>query len=218
MPIDPPRPIQAGPGFSPETADDSPEREIQTLVDVAIGLGATGARAIDASQIVVEERFAAMCLEPGCPNYGLSAGCPPHVSGPSGFRELLKGYRQAIVICFDVPTAVLLSDERIDAFRLLHEAVSTVEGQAKTLGFCDARAFAGGSCKALFCSNEATCNVVEGDGICRHPDVARHSMSGYGVNVQRLMESAGWTMTKVTSQTDPELEPTSPLVGLVLVS
>lgn len=217
MPIDTRKTSPDGDLRETACADESPERELRPLLDAAIGFGATGARAINADQIVVEEPLAAMCVEPGCPNYGLSASCPPHVSGPSGFREISKKFQTAIVITFDVPTSTLLSDDRLELFRLLHESVAAVEQEALTLGYEAARAFAGGSCKAIFCSNEIMCNVVQGDGICRHPEVARHSMSGYGVNVQRLMESAGWAMTKVTSQTDPELEPTSPLVGLVLV-
>jgi predicted metal-binding protein len=196
------------------------ETSLQSLIDLAISQGASGARLIRADRIVVEERLARMCRDPGCSNYGLSGGCPPQVSGPEGFRELLSrgGFESALVLTLDVPTEVLLGEERREVFQLLHTMVSAVEQKARSLGYSRARAFAGGACKELFCQTEPDCNVIARGGPCRHPNLARHSMSGYGVDVTKLMVAAGWAMTRATAEPDPaEDNPTSPVVGLVLV-
>lgn len=189
----------------------------EELTKYAEHLGASGARRIDASDIILEERLAQMCREPGCPNYGFSASCPPYVSGPAAFRERLEVSEHALVIILEVPTLVMRSEERREVFQLLHEIVSGVEHRAIQMGFDGARGFAGGSCKELFCESETSCLVLSG-GDCRHPEVARQSMSGYGVNVKELVASAGWTLHPITSDTSPETQPTSLVVGLVLTS
>jgi predicted metal-binding protein len=174
-------------------------------------LGVSGARIVDATRIVVEDALARMCERPRCPSYGLSASCPPHVGGPEVFRALIEGYRHALVLKTDVPTEILLSEQRREVYRLNHEIAAAVEIKAVELGFPRARAFAGGACKDLFCNDEPDCAVLTG-GACRNPDKARQSMSGYGVNVSELVQSAGWTMQRITSGTETGLA-----VGLVLV-
>lgn len=61
---------------------------LKELAQLACQLGASDARAIYTTEISVEDDLAKLCQEPGCENYGLSAGCPPHVAGPAG--SLLK--------------------------------------------------------------------------------------------------------------------------------
>ena len=55
--------------------------------------------------------------------------------------------------------------------------------------------FAAGSCRISFCKGYDHCQVLHGNGTCRHPDSARPSMSGFGVHVGKLMKSAGWSST-----------------------
>jgi len=59
---------------------------LNRLARLACDQGACGAAIIPTAAIVVEDRLADLCRNPGCENYGLSASCPPHVSGPAGFR------------------------------------------------------------------------------------------------------------------------------------
>jgi hypothetical protein len=42
-------------------------------------------------------------------------------------------------------------------------------------------------------------------------------MSGYGINVEKLMQVAGWSMSWVNRGSDTELEPMATLCGLVLI-
>jgi predicted metal-binding protein len=179
--------------------------------------GAADAAVISAADISVEDDLARLCREPQCENYGRSPGCPPHVSGPREFRELLKHYRRALVVKIDVPTDTLLSPERRDIMGLLHDIVADAEQAAVDMGFSNARAFAGGSCKMIFCREHAECRVLSEQGKCRNPHRARPSMSGFGINVSRLMQAAGWQGDYLDPKADEEPAGMSWIAGLVLI-
>jgi predicted metal-binding protein len=196
-------------------ADPLPE-DLADLPRIARTLGASHAAVIPAEAIPVEDHLAALCLEPRCPGYGLSASCPPHVSGPSGFRETVKDFRCALVFKIEVPREILLSSERREVFQLLHEVAAGIEAEAKERGHTRSRAFAGGSCKGLFCAEEAGCRVVEEGGACRNPDRARPSMSGFGIDVSRLMEAAGWPMNRADQEAGDAAD-AGTVSGLVLL-
>jgi predicted metal-binding protein len=178
-------------------------------------LGATAATVIPVAEISAEESLAEMCKT--CGNHGLGSNCPPHVSGPQSFRELASSFERALVFRLDVPTEVLMSAERIEAFALLQQIATGIELGAKQRGFDNATAFAGGSCRQIFCADEPECAVLEGRD-CLHPDKARASMSGFGINVAKLMKSAVWAFDQIDASTDPDAMPTSQLVGLVLLA
>lgn len=201
---------------NPKKGDD---RMLSKLTEYAIKNGATDAKIISTRDIAVEDHLADMCRDPQCENYGVSKSCPPYVPGPDGFRRLLKTYDHAIFFKIDVPTEILISasEERREIFRLLHEIASGTEHSAKAMGYPDAMAFAGGSCKTIFCHDQPVCRVVKEDGECRHPDSARASMSGFGVNVSKLMKTAGWEMGRITGESHPESVLTGSLSGLVLI-
>lgn len=190
---------------------------MEELVRLARTLGSSDVRAISAKEISVEDKLANLCREPKCMNYGLSPSCPPHVGGPSEFRNLKKHYEQAIVVRLVVPSAALFSDERKDIMRLLHEIVAGIEQGAVQMGFISAKAFAGGSCKNIFCEAHAACRVLSENGECRNPRQARPSMSGFGINVSELMKVCGWPGDIKTSEAEAAGEPMSWVAGLVLV-
>ncbi|MEE4354712.1 MAG: DUF2284 domain-containing protein [Desulfatiglans sp.] len=190
---------------------DRTETSLRELVRLSCRLGATDAAVLSTDAITIEDRLANLCREPRCENYGLSAKCPPNVSGPSGFRKILKDYEHAIAFKIDLPSEILLSSQRREVFTLLHEIAAAVEQSAVEMGFSDSKAFAGGSCKQLFCNNHADCRVLTKKGECRNPQKARPSMSGFGINVSKLMESAGMTY----GQVNPELEGKDISIGTV---
>ena len=190
---------------------------LEELIELALEIGASAATTISVGGIHVEEELAALCEEPRCENYGQSASCPPHVSGPSGFRKLIRKYTNAVVFKIDVPTEILLSDQRREIFQLLHDIAAGIEQAAVKKGCASSKAFAGGSCKQIFCSDQANCRVtVEGKG-CRNPERARPSMSGFGINVHKLMQAAGWPMERITRDTDPDQISMGSVTGLVLI-
>ena len=192
------------------------ERGFKDLIRLARDLGATQAGAIRAERIVIEDRLAGFCKEPRCPNYGLSINCPPHTKGPAGFRELIKGYEWALVFKIEVPSEIFFSSQRRELFALLQETAAGLEQAAREMGFSRSKGFAGGNCKAVFCEDKAQCRVLAG-GECRNPDRARPSMSGFGVDVTRLMEEAGWTLNRVNQEQKRNQGETGTLCGVILI-
>ncbi|MCF8029135.1 MAG: DUF2284 domain-containing protein [Desulfobacteraceae bacterium] len=187
------------------------------LVREALELGATAAAVISADQIVVDESLADKCRNPKCINYGLSKSCPPHVAGPSAFKELLETVSRAIVFKIEVPSEVLYSGQNLELFQLLHETAAGIEQAAIRMGFSGARAYAGNSCKKVFCADYLECRALGEDGQCRNPDRARASMSGFGVNVAKLYAAAGWERKGVTHETDSGSIRMDSICGLVLI-
>ena len=102
---------------------------IEALLQLALGLGATDAAVVAAADIAVDDALAGLCRRPGCENYGLGAGCPPHVGGPSAFRGMLNSYDRALVFKIDLPSEILFSSQRAEVFRLLHEIAAGIERQ-----------------------------------------------------------------------------------------
>ena len=185
-------------------------------MQTALDNGASQAAIVSPEKIFTKKQFAAFCKDPGCPNYGESMSCPPHVSGPEGFRQKLEESQYAVAIRLEVDAASLLGDERPQVFRLLQEMTAATELKAKSLGFTASEGFAGGSCKRSFCNEHDGCRVLSGDGRCRYPDSARPSMSGHGVNVGKMMKAAGWG-AKFFSFRDTDAEQMVWLAGVILL-
>jgi len=190
----------------------------QLLLQHALELGVSDARLIDADRIRVEDALAKICKDPGCPGYGQGANCPPHVMQPVAFRRLLRDYPRAMVFKFDVPTEVLLGDGRFEVSRIVHESAANLERHALACGYAAARGLAAGSCRRIFCPEEKHCRVLEGDGGCRHPDAARPSISGLGVNFFELSRTVGWPIHKITSESNPDEVPMGLMAGMVLLT
>jgi predicted metal-binding protein len=194
------------------------QMDIDTLLQHALGLGVSDAKALSANAVSIEDRLADLCKEPRCPGYGQAANCPPHVAKPGAFRKQIEQYEHALVFKFDVPTEILLGDDRHEIARLVHETAASIERLALEAGFRKAEGLAGGSCKQLFCAEYADCRVLRAGGDCRFPDQARPSMSGFGVNVFELARAAGWQMNKITSESSPDDVPMGLMAGMVLIA
>ncbi|MRR20366.1 DUF2284 domain-containing protein [bacterium] len=190
---------------------------LEELIERAFELGVSDARIIPAHSLVVEDRFAEMCSSLPCPGYGLSPSCPPHAMKPAEFRALLTHFEHALVFKIDVPTEILLSDGRLDAAKRIHEISADIERLARGKGYVNSRGFAAGSCKMIFCSEQAKCLVLDENAACRFPDQARPSLSGLGVNFLELSKTLGWQFEIITKDTMPDDVPMGIMVGLVLI-
>jgi predicted metal-binding protein len=196
---------------------DEADPNLEELIRLAKALGASDARLISSKDISVEDSLANLCREPQCSNFGLSPSCPPHVGGPSEFRQLQKNFKYAVIVRLVVPSAALFSEERRGIMRLLHEVVAGIEQKATQMGFSNSRAFAGGSCKQIFCYEYGACQVLSEEGECRNPEHARPSMSGFGINVSELMKVCGWPANIKVNAAEATADPLSWVAGLVLV-
>ena len=200
-----------------EKEADTTDRILESLIQVAHQNGASDAKAVSTENVTVDESLTNFCRDSGCENYGLATSCPPHVSGPKGFKTLLENYTKAIVFKIDVPTEALLTRESLNVFRSLHKIAANIEKSAFEKGYSRSKAFAGGSCKPLFCQEHPDCLVLAKNGECRHPNIARPSMSGFGINVSQLVKTVGWDMDRITCKTDPKAVKMGMLCGLVLI-
>jgi predicted metal-binding protein len=186
----------------------------EELERLATSLGASEVAVKMTDEIEIDEKLVNFCKDPRCENYGLSPGCPPHVGGPDAFRQMLQERSHVLIVRIVVPSAVLFSEERRELMAFLHELVATLELAAIKKGYTKAKAFAGGSCKDLFCFDEVDCNVLSGGG-CRNPKRSRPSMSGFGVNVAHLLKICGWESNLKPEQEGGE--PRSWIAGIVLL-
>ncbi len=190
---------------------------LEMLKGRAMELGLSDAGIVSPGDIKVEEKFAEMCREPGCEGFGLTVNCPPHVMKPSAFAESLGRYRAALVFKVDVPTEILLTDDRYEVAAVIHGASAKLERLAVEAGYERSRGLAVGSCKPVFCKEYDDCRALSGEGGCRFPDSARPSISGLGINFFELSGLLGWRIERITGETDPDEVETGMMAGMVLV-
>jgi len=193
-------------------------QEFEDLLALAHQKGVSDSVIVSPDIIPVDEKFARFCREPGCSGYGQSMSCPPHAKGPDWFRSKISSYTHALVFKFDVPTASLLGNERLDLLGLIHETAAQLEEFSMENGYPRAMGFAGGSCKEVFCADHLNCRVLHDNDTCRNPNRARQSMSAVGINFLKLSKTVGWKMKIITQGTDPEKVPMGIVAGLVLIN
>jgi predicted metal-binding protein len=195
------------------------EQQLRHFIHDAKRLGATSAAIISSKEILVKESLAELCNgKYSCPNYGLSASCPPYVEGPVEFRKWQAQSKYSITVKIELPTLVMFSGERKGVMQLLHKIVAAVERKAIESGFEKSKAFAGGSCKDLFCEDRETCRVLSENKSCRHIATARPSMSGFGIDVTQLMLSSGWPAPKAEKSNLSDKDSTSWMAGLIMLA
>jgi predicted metal-binding protein len=187
----------------------------------ALELGATQARVIAVADIPVDERITLKCQVPRCFGYGAGAHCPPHTMKPAELRELLKGYRWAVLVVKDVAPGVIVRDkttikERVEAYQQMYKIVNEVESMAFYDGHYLAFGFAAGSCRHTFCGQQETCQAMEAKK-CRFALLSRPSMEAVGIDVFRLVAAAGWEIYPIGSGAKPEQFPKGTLAGIVIV-
>jgi hypothetical protein len=125
------------------------------------------------------------------------------VEGPDLLRHWRDEAEALLVLRIDVPSFIFQSEQKDEVMKLLQEIVAEVEIDAIAGTYGRSRGFAGGSCKHLFCRQHARCLRLDG-GLCRNPLAARPSMSGFGVDVARLMEAVGWDSRNLLSPGEPD--------------
>jgi len=188
------------------------------LLACAFQSGVTDAQLIPAAAVTVEARLAQMCREPACPAYGRSINCPPYVMRPEHFRKLLQSFGQALVFKFDTATEILQSAARHAVARRVHETAAALEMQAVVCGYRRARGLAASSCKRIFCDEYEHCLALTEGGRCRHPDRAKPSLSGLGVDFTALTLIRGWPLSPITRATIPAEIPLRFKAGMVLLA
>ncbi|MFH2013122.1 MAG: DUF2284 domain-containing protein [Pseudomonadota bacterium] len=190
---------------------------MDNLIQHAINLGVSDAKIVSVEDISIEDHFAKMCEEPQCNGYGQAINCPPYIMKPYEFREYISQYKLALVFKLDAPTHILITDDRLDVARIIHETAANLEQFAVGEGYKNSKGFAGGSCKLIFCSEYDECCALNEGVECKFPDLARPSLSGLGVNFLKLSKVLGWQTNKITKDSNPDEVPMGMMAGIVFI-
>ncbi|OGS56914.1 MAG: hypothetical protein A3K60_01855 [Euryarchaeota archaeon RBG_19FT_COMBO_56_21] len=180
---------------------NTPKR-LGELVTEAKKRGASRAKIVPASIIVLDERVRLKCSVPLCDNYGRHLLCPPNVMPMDQFRRTLKSFKHALLLQIESDYDSLdKSTKHLDADlctnlekatgtrgfeRKLTQLVEEMEALAFKKGFYLAAGLGGSEC--ILCE---TCVGQGSEEPCRHPFRARPSMQALGIDVIRTCESAG---------------------------
>jgi len=193
------------------------DERISELLGFAGSLGMGDAKVLGVDRITVEDRFRRYCAEPRCPDYNTSINCPPHSMTPNQFQEHIKGFTLVLAFKFDILIESVQETGLWEVLLLLHETTAAIEHQAQSLGFERACGYSSGACKRTLCYEHEDCAALQEGGQCRHPDKARPSLSGMGVDWYELSKTLGWVMQKPEDgQLNTEAE-TIMIAGLVFL-
>jgi predicted metal-binding protein len=188
----------------------------------AIELGATDARIVHASDVVVDERVRMKCLVPRCYLVGESPNCPPYTPEPDFMRKVLAKYAYAVVFKHDVePKLDFVDDQQWHQGHMAHQGktgdiATSLEALAFNDGHYFAMAFGAGGCKTSLCKGQI-CQFLD-SGRCRFPLKSRPSMEGVGIDVYDLACQVGWDIYPVAHRdVDPDSVACAISVGIVFV-
>ena len=187
----------------------------------ALEMGATRAAVIRASDIPVDERVTVKCQIPRCFGYGTGANCPPNTMKPAELRELLAKYQWAILFVKEAPSSVIVRDkatikERVAVYQDVYKIVSEIESMAFHDGHYLAFGLGAGSCRHTFCGQAEDCAAMKGEK-CRFALRSRPSLEAVGVDVFKMVSTAGWPIYPIGSSITPDEIPFGVLAGVVVV-
>lgn len=154
---------------------------IDGLIEKASSLGLK-AYPLESRDIAVENRIALKCAY-GCRSYGKRLSCPPHIISIDEFRKILQEYSNALLLVEEHDTTGIdvlkaWGELRKESFRKMFE----LEQEAFRKGYIYAQLLRPGSC------NECdVCNLEK----CVKPEIRRFAPEAVGINLQKVMESAG---------------------------
>jgi predicted metal-binding protein len=109
------------------------------------------------------------------------------------------------------------TEQRVSEARNLYKIVSKIESMAFYDGRYLAFGLGAGSCLNVFCSEEKTCEALNDHKRCRYPLKARPSMEAVGIDVFKMIASAGWEIYPIGVDSKPEDSPKGTLAALVVI-
>ncbi len=195
--------------------------DLKKYQEKALASGADKVTLVRAKNIPVDERIPLKCQIPRCFGYGVSVHCPPNTLKPAELRELLKKYEWAVFFIKDIPSEVIIRDratikERVAAYQEVYKIVSDVESLAFYDGHYLAFGLGAGSCRHTFCGQQENCQALKGER-CRFPLLSRPSMEAVGIDVYRMVVSAGWDIYPIGSGAKAEDQPKGTLAGIIII-
>jgi predicted metal-binding protein len=136
------------------------------------------AKLIDPATIRVEDWVRMKC-QFGCGGYGARLTCPPYSPTPTQTREIIKGFKNALLI------------HSRNSHRI-KEAVPEIERELFLKGFYKAWGMGAGPCNL--------CDQCDTEAGCRSPRKARPAMEACGIDVFATVRANGFPIEVVTSK------------------
>jgi len=166
-----------------------PKATVRTFIRQARELGALEAKLIEAAGIVTAPWVRLKCRY-GCGGYNTSLCCPPHSPTWLETREMIAGYKHALLIhCKEVGSSTAI--------------VCELERRIFLAGFHKAFGMGNGPCH--LCGN---CNFKR----CVHTEQARPAMEACGIDVYATVRANGYPIEVVKEYSDD-----ANYYGLVLI-
>ena len=197
------------------------KQDLERYKNKALDLSASRAKIIRADEIPVDERVKLKCQVPRCYGYGMNTNCPPNTLKPAELRTCLEKYKWAIFFCNDIPSENIVRNmettkELIAAYVKVTKIVAAIESMAFYDGYYLAVGFGAGTCRHSFCLQEEDCQTLKGN-ICRFAEKTRPSMEAVGIDVFKMVASAGWDIYPIGSDTRACDVQKGVLAGIVIV-
>jgi predicted metal-binding protein len=130
-----------------------------------------------ASDAVATAPWVRQKCQHGCKSFGKNLQCPPRGLSIEETRNLLQSYHRILLVEGEPPSVNF------------HRRLLDLERAAFLAGHHKAFVLGAGPCPV--------CDVCPDNGNCRHPEHARPSMEGCGIDVYKTVQDAGITLKPV---------------------
>lgn len=158
------------------------------FIQKALKLGALDAKVIAASKVATA-RWVRLKCQYGCEMFGRKLTCPPNSPGPDETRQLLAGYKHALLV-------------RAGTCRDMRRIAAALEKEIFLSGLYKVFALGAGPCG--LCEECAE--------TCRNPETARPAMEACGIDVFLTASRAGFPLEVLKTHKEKQNS-----YGLVLI-
>jgi predicted metal-binding protein len=153
------------------------------------------AKVIDPASVITAPWVRLKCKY-GCEMYGREYCCPPETPTPEQTREILDGYRRAIL--FHYKAAKKEGEDRAKARKAFLDALVRLEGEMFKEGYYKAFALLSGPCSLC-----AECEKSKNKP-CNFGNRARPSMESCGIDVYQTAWNNGFPIQPLRHKGEPQ--------------
>jgi predicted metal-binding protein len=194
-------------------------RDLERYQEKALESGASKAKIINVSDIIVDERVTLKCRIPRCLGYGACANCPPNTMKPAELRDILTKYNHAVFFIKEFPSNAMVMDNikgLIAAYKEIYKIVSGIESLAFYDGYYLAFGLGAGTCRYILCGQVEGCAALKGE-TCKFAIKAWPSMEALGIDVFKMVAQSGWDIYPIGMSVKADDIPCGVFAGLIVI-
>lgn len=162
-------------------------KTFEAYIEAALKQNISHAIVIETSKVFTEPWVRMKC-QFGCAGYGRTHCCPPYTPEPEEMRKILDSYKYGMLVHLHWKKSYTTVNE-------FNETLVDLERRIFLDGFYKAWALGCGPCDRC-----TECNI--GGGACLHPDKARPSMEGCGIDVFKTAREHGLPINVLKNHKD----------------